>query len=498
MTMMHERIACPSLREKVVSAETAASLIQDGMTVAFGGYTSAGYPKAIPLALAKRRASGESLALNVVTSSTCGPVDTLLGNAGIIRRRTPMTDSRPLSQQINAGQVQYCEQQMNKLPRLLKTGAFGRIQVAVVEALGITADGGIIPTTAIGMEPSLLDAAEAVIVEINLSQPEILAAFHDIYRPQPGTPIPLCHVSQRIGSSSISMDPSKVQAIVFTEGLDETSEPAPSTPAQRALAGHLFHFLEQEMWRTGQTRLPPIQTGFGNLASEVVHCLADSSFSDIEFYCGGLQAANLELLATGRAKAASCGSIQLTPTALTLLENEQATLRRALVIRNGEVTNHAETISRMAPITLTSGIEIDIYGNVNSSHVSGARVINGLGGGANFAENAGLSVMMLVSESKGGSISTIVPMVSHQDICEHDIDVVVTEHGVADLRGKTETERALAIIQNCTGSYRPQLLDYFERACATGGHHPVLLHEAFSWHLALQENGTMRLLHGAR
>ena len=136
---------------------------------------------------------------------------------------------------------------------------------------------------------------------------------------------------------------------------------------------------------------------------------------------------------------------------------------------------------------------MDIYGNVNSSHISGSRVVNGLGGGANFAENAGLSVLMLASEGKQGAISTIVPMVSHQDICEHDIDVVITEHGIADLRGKTDIERARTIIENCSGSYKDQLRSYFNRAAAAGGHHPILLREALSWHTALAENGTMRL-----
>ena len=208
---------------------------------------------------------------------------------------------------------------------------------------------------------------------------------------------------------------------------------------------------------------------------------------------GGMKTTTLGLAAAGKAIGISCGSIQMSAGTIALLQKYPEVMRERVVIRNGEVTNSSEVISRMAPITLTSGIEMDIYGNVNSSHILGNRVVNGLGGGANFAQNAGLSVMMLVSENKGGAISTIVPMVSHQDISEHDIDVVVTEHGVADLRGKSDEERARSIIQNCTGSYKEPLHDYFERACRMGGHHPVLLEEAFSWHLRMKETGSMRV-----
>ena len=150
-------------------------------------------------------------------------------------------------------------------------------------------------------------------------------------------------------------------------------------------------------------------------------------------------------------------------------------------------------IQRLGVFALNSGIEADIYGNVNSSHIAGTRVVNGIGGGANFAQNAELSVLVLVSENKKGAISTIVPMVSHQDISEHDIDVVVTENGVADLRGKDELERAHLVIENCASPrYRPLLKDYLQQAVREkGGQHPQNPFEAFQWHKRLKETGTM-------
>jgi hypothetical protein len=69
-------------------------------------------------------------------------------------------------------------------------------------------------------------------------------------------------------------------------------------------------------------------------------------------------------------------------------------------------------------------------------------------------------------------------MVSHIDHTEHDVDIIVTEHGLADLRGKTPKERAVEIIEQCAHpDYRPLLRDYYARALErTGGAHtPHLL-----------------------
>lgn len=473
-----------------MAAAEAAQIIKNGMTVAVGGYTSCGYPKVIINELVKRKESGEELLLNVVSGSNNGFVDTPLAEAGVLSRRSPMIESKALSALVNKGTVAYCEQQMNKLPHLLRTDAFGHIDVAVVEAICIREDGSFVPTSSVGMVPNLIDAADRVIIEINTSMPAELEGMHDVYRAN-GKPIPLTSCGQRIGASSVECPAEKLAAIVFSDIPDTVAALSPVKPEQIAIADNLLNFLELEMKRQGRTQLPPIQTGFGNLAAEIVNGLGRSNFNDIEFFAGVAQEANINLVASGKAKAISCGSVKMTPGVVDLIRNNPAA-REKIVIRNGEITNSSEVISRLAPITLNSGIELDIYGNVNSSHISGSKVVNGLGGGANFAENAGLSVMMIVSENKGGAISTIVPMVSHQDISEHDIDVVVTEHGVADLRGKSDVERAREIINNCSGLYKEQLTDYLDRAIATtGGHHPILLNEGLSWHVSLKEYGTM-------
>jgi acyl-CoA hydrolase len=102
-------------------------------------------------------------------------------------------------------------------------------------------------------------------------------------------------------------------------------------------------------------------------------------------------------------------------------------------------------------------------------------------------------VILIPSTAKGGAISNVVPMVSHQDIGEHDVDVVVTEHGAADLRGLDDGERADAIVAHCASeAYRGQLTAYLRTAREQcGGHHPQLPEAAFGWYRRLEEEGTM-------
>lgn len=493
---MDERIACARLRDRVVSAAEAAACIRDGMTVAVGGYTNAGYPKAVARALVARKQSGEDFQIRLLSGANDGPLDTLLGEEGLISWRAPLIESKVLAKQVNARQVPYVEQQMSKMPRLTRDGAFGDIDVAVVEALRITEEGYLVPTSSVGMVPHFLERAKSVIVEINLAQPLTLEGMHDIFLPgfpPDRRPIPLTRVEQRIGTPYIRIDPEKIRYIVRSDELDETPPPAEPRPAMERVAEHLLDFLSREVPRMPGGVLPPIQTGFGGMAAAIVRKLGESKFENLQFFCGVLQEANMELLASGRAAAASTGSIQMTPRVIQLLEEQPDLFRERVVIRNTDVTNSAEAVSRLGLITLNSGIEMDVYGNVNSSHVAGTKVVNGLGGGAGFASNAGLSVMLFTAETKGGAISTIVPMVTHQDISEHDVDVVVTDQGVADLRGKDDVERARCIIEHCAGPhYREPLRAYLEKAVReAGGHHPQLLREAFAWHIRLQEMGSM-------
>ncbi len=479
---------------RIATAEEAAASIRDGMTIAMSGYSMAGHPKAIVEALVQRKQSGEDLSLGLITGANVPWVDETLGAEQIIARRAPMLASRTLAAQANNGSLRYVEQQMGKMPRLLRTGSFGKIDIAVVEALGFDEEGDLIPSSSVGMTHHLMDAAPEIIVEINAAQPDVLRSLHDIYIPAPAPhtqPIPLVRTNQRIGKPGIPFDPQKIRCIVETD-IPERLGPQPSgTALTKTIADHLFNFLELEVGESGGY-LPPIQTGFGGIADSIADAFQQSSFRNLQFFCGGITEPVLELLASGKATALSTGGLGMSDRVEQIL-NDTPNLSDHLVIRNGDITNSAEVIRRLGLVALNTGIEIDIYGNVNSSHVGGSRVVNGIGGGAGFAQNAGLSVVLIPATAKAGAISSIVPMVPHQDIGEHDVDVVITEHGIADLRGLDDGERADAIIANCASEpYRGQLTAYLEmarRQC--GGHHPQLPNAAFSWYRRLEEEGTM-------
>jgi succinyl-CoA:acetate CoA-transferase len=202
----------------------------------------------------------------------------------------------------------------------------------------------------------------------------------------------------------------------------------------------------------------------------------------------------LDLIERDVLRVASATAFSLSPTAIETFVSNVARYRERIVLRPQEISNHPELIRRLGCIAMNGMIEADIYGNVNSTHVAGSRIMNGIGGSGDFARNAYLSVFMAPSTAKNGAISTIVPMVSHVDHTEHDVMVVVTEQGLADLRGLSPKQRARVVIARCAHpEYRDALQDYFDRASrdAFGKHTPHLLGEALSWHQRFIERGTM-------
>ena len=164
--------------------------------------------------------------------------------------------------------------------------------------------------------------------------------------------------------------------------------------------------------------------------------------------------------------------------------------RDKVVLRPGEISNHPELVRRMGLITINTALEADIFGNVNSTHVTGTKMMNGIGGSADFTRNGYISIFTCPSVAKGGKISAIVPMVSHLDHSEHSVNVIVTEYGVADLRGKDPRQRAELIIENCAHPmFRPLLREYL--SLGGKGHTPHFLRAAYAFHEEFLRSGDM-------
>lgn len=494
--LAHDRIRLARLRERIMTPAEAAGWIRDGMTVGMSGFTRAGDAKAVPLALAER-ARNEPFKISLITGASLGSdIDATLAESGVLARRMPFQADPRLRAAINRGEVMFVDQHLSETVELLRTRQMAPVDVAVVEAIAITEHGAIIPTTSVGNSASFAILADKVIVEINLSQSPALEGLHDIFIPKHRPrrePMPLMTVSDRIGSTAIEIDPDKIVAIVLTEKHDSASTIGPPDADTAAIAGHLTGFFNAEIAAGRLTeRLMPIQAGIGTIANAVLAGLIDGPFSGLTMYSEVLQDSTFDLFDAGKLDFASGSSITLSEDKGRQVFADLERYKERLVLRPQEVSNHPEVIRRLGLIAINTALEFDIYGNINSTHVLGTHMMNGIGGSGDFARNAYLSVFATKSTAKGGRISSIVPMVAHVDHTEHDVDIVVTEIGLADLRGLAPRERARRIIDNCVAApYQQMLRDYVEEANRGGGQTPHVLEKAYAWHVRYRETGSM-------
>ncbi len=492
-----ERIRRPELLARLMPAEAAARLFAPGMTVGMSGFTRAGDAKAIPRALVER-ARTEPLGLTLITGASLGnDSDGLMANAGVIARRLPFQADAALRRKINSGEVMFIDQHLSETAEQLRSGSLPPVDIAVIEAVAIHADGAIVPSMAVGNSASFVQQAQQVIVELNLSAPLALEGLHDIYVPAPRPhrePIPLTQPGQRIGTTAIRVDPARIAAIVVTDTPDSPSNVLPPDEGTDAIARHIIAFLEGEVAAGRMTpELLPLQAGIGTIANAVLHGLTQSSFRNLTMFSEVLQDSAIELLDSGHLALASASSITLSAAMNARFLGNLERYRDRIVLRPQEISNHPEVVRRLGIIGLNTALEFDIYGNVNSTHVGGTHMMNGIGGSGDFARNGELAIFVSKSEAKDGAISSVVPMVAHVDHTEHDVDVLVTEWGLADLRGLAPRERAPLIIERCAHpDFRPMLRDYYERALLRGGQTPHVLEEALSWHERYRRTQTMQ------
>ncbi|MFZ0201583.1 MAG: acetyl-CoA hydrolase/transferase family protein [Candidatus Sulfotelmatobacter sp.] len=499
------RVLNSALAKKIMSAEEAAALIKSGDQIGMSGFTGSGYPKVVPIELAHRIADahfrGQKFQVSVFTGASTGPeLDGALAMAGGIHLRLPYQSDPETRKRINAGEMDYMDIHLSHVAQFVEYGFLGKLNVALIEVTAVLEDGRLVPSSSIGNNKTWIDQAERVILEVNSWQPAALEGMHDIYyglQPPPNRgPIPLVRPGQRIGSPYLEVPVEKVVAIVLTDSPDRNSAFKAPDQASKLIAGHILEFLS---WEVQKGRMPanllPLQSGVGNIANAVLFGLEEGPFEGLTSYTEVIQDGMIRLLKSGKVTSASATAFSLSPEMLTEVNADMANYRERIVLRPQEISNHPEIIRRLGVIAMNGMIEADIYGNVNSTHVMGSRIQNGIGGSGDFARNGYLSIFMAPSTAQKGTISTIVPMVSHVDHTEHDVQVIVTEHGLADLRGLSPRQRAQLIIEKCSSpDYKPLLLDYFNRAerLSYGKHTPHLLGESLGWHNRYLRCGKMK------
>ena len=502
-TSSSPRIQHPGLAQKIMSAAEAAALIPAGANIGMSGFTGAGYPKQVPQALAARieaeHAAGRPFQVNVWTGASTAPeLDGALAKVNGIHQRLPFQSDPICRDKINAGEVHYLDIHLSHVAQHAWFGFLGPMQVAVVEVLGILPDGRLIPSSAVGNNKTWLEIADKVILEVNSLPPIEMEGMHDIYYgtaiPPRRQPIHLTQATERIGEPYLRVDPSKVIAVVQTHQRDRDTAFAKPDAVSNQIAAHIIDFLAHEV-KVG--RLPknmlPLQSGVGNVANAVLTGLLDGPFDELLGFTEVLQDGMLELIKRGKMTAASATAISLSSEALKDFNEHIAFYRDRIVLRPQEISNHPELVRRLGVIAMNAMIEADIYGNINSTHVMGSAMMNGIGGSGDYARNGYLSFFVTPSVAKGGKVSCIVPMVSHVDHTEHDTQIIVTEQGLADLRDLSPRQRAQVIIDKCAHpDFRPLLQDYFDRARSKGAQHtPHILGEALSWHERCLATGSM-------
>ena len=484
-----------------ISAQEAAEHIKNGDNVGFSGFTASGTPKVVTEALAekaiKEHEAGRPFKINIFTgASTNDHVDGALARANAINMRTPYQSNADLRKRLNAHDAHYFDLHLSELAQKIRYGTFGDIDVAIIEVAEISDNGEIILGTGLGITPTIALLAKKIIVELNDKIPTSIRGLHDIYIPADPPyrrEIPIYKSSDRIGTPVLKVDPAKIIGVVKSSSTDGVKAFTAPDEVTMQIGANVCNFLLSEL-RAG--RIPksflPMQSGVGNVANAVLFGLGESKeIPQFEMYTEVIQDAVVELMEKGKCKFASTCSLTFSDEKMDEVFSNIDFFRDKILIRPGEISNNPEIVRRLGLITMNTALEADIFGNINSTHVVGTKMMNGIGGSGDFTRNAYISIFSCPSITKGGLISNIVPMASHIDHSEHSVDVLITDQGIADLRGKDPVQRTETIIENCVHPmYKELLSDYLKMG--KGGQTPHTLTAAFAFHTEFANSGDMR------
>ncbi|MDR1089796.1 MAG: acetyl-CoA hydrolase, partial [Prevotella sp.] len=368
---------------KFMTAEEAAALINHNDNIGFSGFTAAGCPKVVPAALAKRaeeeHAKGNPFKVGMFTGASTGDsIDGNLARVHAVKFRTPYQSSKDMRNAINSGEVKYFDMHLSQLAQEIRYGFLGGVDIAVIEACDVTEEGEIIPTCGVGIMPTIAKMAKLVIVELNRWHPKELKGMHDIAEfidPPFRIPIPIYHASDRIGVNSVKINPNKI-VVVETNTPNEGSGFAPVDEITARIGENVAYFLEKEM---AEGRMPkeflPVQSGVGNIANAVLAAMGDSkAIPNFEIYTEVIQDAVIELMEKGRVRFASGCSLTVSNPVIEKIYKNLSFFKEKLILRPSEFSNNPGIVRRLGVIAINTALEADIYGNINSTHVTGTKM----------------------------------------------------------------------------------------------------------------------------
>lgn len=485
-----------------LTAEEAAELIQHGDTIGLSGFTAPGTPKFITEALGRKaereHAAGREFKINLFTgASTSDHVDGILSRNNAINMRAPYQNTPDLRKRINSHDAHYMDRHLSEMAQEARYGFYGKFDYAIIEVADIDEEGNAVLGTGVGNVPTYAKLADKILIEHNTELPASLRGMHDIYLPLDPpyrSEIPVFHANDRIGSPILKIDPKKIVGVVETYSLDGVKAFTEVDAVSKQIGANVVKFLLSEYHKGGIPKeFLPLQSGVGNVANAVLYDLGESKeIPPFMMYTEVVQDAVLELMKKGKCTFASTCSMTFSDATEEELFKNLDFFHDKIVMRPAEISNNPEVIRRLGVIAMNTALEADIFGAINSTHVLGTRMMNGIGGSGDFTRNAYISIFSCPSVTKGGLISNIVPMVAHADHSEHSVDVLITDQGIADLRGKDPLQRAQLIINNCANpEYRELLNDYLKLAEGQG-QTPHTLQAAMAFHTEFGKSGDMR------
>ncbi|KAL9643429.1 hypothetical protein ABK040_010044 [Willaertia magna] len=509
------RIAFKPLQSKIVpTAKDCIKYFQHGMNLGWSGFTPVGYPKEVPSALAnyveQNNLQGK-LKFNLFIGASVGAEEDKWAQLDMINSRWPYQSGSSIAKGINDAKIDMGDIHLSLFAADFAFGFFtkdlgsGKLDIGVIECTEITNDGKLILGGSVGISPEIVDKADKLIIEVNTTTPSF-KGFHDILpdvAPPFTKPYLITKVDSRVGDQGLQIDPSKVIAIVEGTKRDGGRAMKDVDENSMKIAGHIMEFLDNER---KQGRLPknllPLQSGVGNIANAVLAGLAESSFSGLQSWTEVLQDKMLDLMEIGKLDFVSTAAVSLSSDGFDRFYKDFDEYRKKVIVRPQHITNHPGIIRRLGVIAMNTPIEVDIYGHANSTLIQGSKMVHGIGGSGDFLRNSYISIMHTPSarpsKTDPTGISCIVPMCSHIDHTEHDLQVIVTEQGLADLRGVTPRKRAKLIIDKCAHpDYKDMLHYYYKKAeglCLARhmAHEPQILSKCHNMHVALDEQGSMK------
>lgn len=490
-----------------LTAAEAAAMIDNDANVAFSGFTPNGIPKDIIREVRKRaeilHANGEPYKIGLISgASGCQSLEGDMANAHAIKFRGPFSTNKDFRIHTNLGEIDYEDMHLGHVAERLRRGYYGEIDWAILECSEIEEGDDLCKaylTTAGGIVPTIVRLAKRIFIELNSFHSPKSKFLHDVYECEEypyRKPIPLLHVGDRIGVNYVSIDPKKIVGVVETNTPEEARGFKDPDESLCTIGQSVVDFFIREM-EVG--RIPkcmfPIQSGVGTTGNAVMKAIGMSAgkLPALEVYSEVVQDAVVDLIEKGLISQASCAAMTCTNECIQHVYENMDFFSKHLTLRPSELANAPELIRRFGVIAMNTALECDLYGHENSSHVCGSALMNGIGGSCDYERNGSISIFYTPSTAKGGKISAIVPMCCHVDSTEHDVDVIITEQGIADLRGKGPMRRAQEVIEHCAHpDYKPLLRDYLKHI-APMGHEPQSMRAALAFHDTFLTKGDMRL-----